>query len=43
MRVLVIGALHEPDQGPSAALFTLLSKNLAKRGHQVTVITMVPH
>lgn len=43
MKVLVIGTLYEPDLGPSAPLFTLLSENLVKRGHQVTVITMVPH
>jgi colanic acid biosynthesis glycosyl transferase WcaI len=43
MKVLVIGTLYEPDLGPSAPLFTLLSENLVLRGHQVTVITMVPH
>lgn len=43
MNVLVIGTLYEPDLGPSAPLFTLLSENLAKRGHQINVITMVPH
>jgi colanic acid biosynthesis glycosyl transferase WcaI len=43
MKVLVIGTLYEPDLGPSAALFTLLSENLVRRGHRVTVITMVPH
>lgn len=43
MKILVIGTLYEPDLGPSAPLFTLLSENLAARGHQVTVITMVPH
>lgn len=43
MKVLVIGTLYEPDLGPSAPLFTLLSENLAKRGHEVTVITMVPN
>ncbi len=43
MKVLVIGTLYEPDLGPSASLFTLLSENLVKRGHKVTVVTMVPH
>jgi len=43
MKVLVIGTLYEPDLGPSAPLFTLLSENLVKRGHEVTVITMVPN
>jgi hypothetical protein len=41
MKVLVIGTLYEPDLGPSAPLFALLSENLVKRGHQVTVITLV--
>jgi len=43
MKVLIIGTLYQPDLGPSAPLFTLLSENLARLGHQVTVITMVPH
>jgi colanic acid biosynthesis glycosyl transferase WcaI len=43
MRILVIGSLYEPDLGPSAPLFTLLSENLVRLGHKVTVITMVPH
>jgi colanic acid biosynthesis glycosyl transferase WcaI len=43
LKVLVIGTLYEPDLGPSAPLFTLLSENLVERGHSVTVITMVPH
>ena len=43
MKVLVIGTLYEPDLGPSAPLFALLSENLVKRGHQVPAITMMPH
>jgi len=43
MKILIIGSLYEPDLGPSAPLFTMLSTHLAQRGHQVTVITMVPH
>lgn len=43
MNVLIIGTLYEPDLGPSAPLFTMLSKGLVQRGNQVTVITMVPH
>jgi colanic acid biosynthesis glycosyl transferase WcaI len=43
MHVLVIGTLYDPDLGPSAPLYTMLSKCLVQRGHQVTVITMVPH
>jgi colanic acid biosynthesis glycosyl transferase WcaI len=43
MNVLIIGAPYEPDFGPAAPLFTMLSKGLVQRGHQVTVITTVPH
>jgi len=43
MNILVIGTLYAPDLGPSAPLFTLLCENLVRCGHQVTVITMVPH
>ena len=43
MNVLIMGVNYEPDLGPSAPLFTMLSKGLVERGHQVTVITMVPH
>jgi colanic acid biosynthesis glycosyl transferase WcaI len=43
MRILIFGANYEPDLGPSAPLFTMLCENLVKLGHQVTMITMVPH
>jgi colanic acid biosynthesis glycosyl transferase WcaI len=43
MNVLIMGANYEPDLGPSAPLFTMLSEGLVQRGHHVTVITMVPH
>jgi len=43
MRILIVGTLYEPDLGPSAPLFTQLSQELVKRGHQVSVITTVPH
>jgi colanic acid biosynthesis glycosyl transferase WcaI len=43
MKILVIGTLYEPDLGPSAPLFTLLSEHLVQRGHEVTVISSVPH
>jgi colanic acid biosynthesis glycosyl transferase WcaI len=43
MKILIIGTLYEPDLGPSAPLFTLLSKELVNRGHTVTVIAPVPH
>ena len=43
MRILIIGAHYKPDLGPSAPLFTMLCENLVRLGHQVTIITMVPH
>jgi colanic acid biosynthesis glycosyl transferase WcaI len=43
MKILVIGTLYEPDLGPSAPLFSMLCKELVKLGHQVTVISAVPH
>lgn len=43
MNVLIIGTLYEPDLGPSAPLFTMLSTGLVRRGHHVTVVTTVPH
>jgi colanic acid biosynthesis glycosyl transferase WcaI len=38
-----MGVNYAPDLGPSAPLFTMLSQGLVQRGHQVTVLTMVPH
>lgn len=43
MNILIIGTNYEPDLGPSAPLYTMLCKGLVQTGHQVTVITMVPH
>jgi colanic acid biosynthesis glycosyl transferase WcaI len=43
MKILIFGTLYEPDLGPSAPLFTTLSKEFAKSGHKVTVIVPVPH
>lgn len=43
MRVMIFGGYYEPDLGPSAPLFTMLCENLVRLGHQVTMITMVPH
>jgi colanic acid biosynthesis glycosyl transferase WcaI len=42
MRVMIFGALYEPDLGPSAPLFTLLCENLVRLGHEVTIITFSP-
>ena len=43
MRILLIGVMYEPDLGPGAPLFTMLSRGLVELGHQVTVLTAVPH
>ena len=43
MRILVITGYYAPDGGPAAPLFTMLCEGLAKRGHQVTALTAVPH
>ena len=43
MRILMIVPYYAPDLGPSAPLFTMLSTGLVRRGHEVAVITTVPH
>ena len=43
MNILIIAPYYTPDLGPSAPLFSMLSKALLQRGHQVTVVAMVPH
>lgn len=43
MRILFIGTMYEPDLGPGAPLFTMLSRGLVELGHHVTVLTAVPH
>jgi len=43
MRILLITPYYAPDLGPSAPLFTMLSEQLVKRGHEVIVVTTVPH
>ncbi len=43
MRILLIAPYYEPDLGPSAPLFTMLSEGLVKHGHEVIVVTTVPH
>jgi colanic acid biosynthesis glycosyl transferase WcaI len=43
MRVLMIVPYYAPDLGPSAPLFTMLSRGLVSRGHTVTVVATVPH
>jgi colanic acid biosynthesis glycosyl transferase WcaI len=43
MHLLMIVPHYAPDLGPSAPLFTMLAETLTQRGHQVTVLTTVPH
>ncbi len=43
MRVMIFAAHYEPDLGPGAPLYTMLCENLVKLGHQITMITTVPH
>lgn len=43
MHILILTPFYSPDLGPSAPLYTMLSEGLIKRGHQVTVLTAVPH
>ena len=43
MRILILSPYYAPDLGPSAPLFTMLSEELVRRGHQVCVVAAVPH
>src|SRR5512147_713329 len=43
MKILIISYHYLPDLGPSAPLLTMLCENLVKLGHQVTILTTVPH
>jgi colanic acid biosynthesis glycosyl transferase WcaI len=43
VRILLLTPYYVPDLGPSAPLFTLLSERLVKHGHEVMVVTTVPH
>jgi colanic acid biosynthesis glycosyl transferase WcaI len=43
MRILLVTPYYTPDLGPSAPLFSMLGAGLAQRGHDVTVVTCVPH
>lgn len=43
LKILLVALIYKPDQGPSAQLFAMLSEELVKMGHQVTVIAAVPH
>ena len=43
MKILIFTHFYVPDLGPSAPLFGMLSSELVKLGHDVTVIAAVPH
>jgi colanic acid biosynthesis glycosyl transferase WcaI len=43
LRVLLVTPFYAPDLGPSAPLLTMLCEDLARLGHQVSVIAAVPH
>ncbi len=43
MRILVITAYFRPDGGPAAELYGMLCDELLWLGHQVVVLTAVPH
>jgi colanic acid biosynthesis glycosyl transferase WcaI len=43
MKILLLVPYYLPDLGPSAPLFSMLCSGFLTRGHQVTVITTVPH
>jgi glycosyltransferase involved in cell wall biosynthesis len=43
MKILLITTYFEPDSGAAAVRLTRLAKQLAAAGHQVTVLTTLPH
>ncbi|HEX2620003.1 MAG TPA: hypothetical protein VHL11_07645, partial [Phototrophicaceae bacterium] len=43
MRILLISTFFAPDSGAAAVRLTRLAKQLAQRGHSVTVLTTMPH
>lgn len=43
MKILVVTPYYKPDGGAQATLSPLLCEQLAKRGHEVYVLTSVPH
>ena len=43
MRILVVVSCYKPDGGAAATLFPPLCEELVKLGHEVTVLTAVPH
>ncbi len=43
MRILLVTHYFEPDSGAAAVRLTRLAKFLSQRGHEVTVLTTMPH
>lgn len=43
MRILFLTTYYRPESATNAILITLLAEELARKGHQVTVITGMPH
>ncbi len=43
MRILVVASYYRPDGGAAATLFPSLCEDLVRLGHEVTVLTAVPH
>lgn len=43
MKILVVTPHYLPDGGPGAPLYAMLCEALVLRGHQVTVVSAVPH
>jgi colanic acid biosynthesis glycosyl transferase WcaI len=43
MRILLVTLYYAPDLGPSAPMLSMLSEDLAQRGHAMTVLSAVPH
>jgi colanic acid biosynthesis glycosyl transferase WcaI len=43
VKILLVTPYYAPDLGPSAPMFALLSEELVRRGHRVTVLCAVPH
>jgi colanic acid biosynthesis glycosyl transferase WcaI len=43
MHLLLVTTYYEPDSGAAAVRLSRLAKALVRRGHQVTVLTTLPH
>ena len=43
VRILLLTLYFKPDMAANAVIMTELAEDLAKLGHQITVITSMPH